>query len=120
MADENKPVGSQFLEDLYQTLAYVCRKALEEDLKFPQDDLYMFQEVFEHFEIVTDRLLAIRRLLDYYDDISAELVGFAITKNIEDFDIEFSLDNETLIPLRDKIDKQIKSNAELYNDKVVQ
>ena len=116
MTEEKKTVGSQFLDDLYHTLAYVCKKSLEDDLKFQQDGFYSYQEVFEHFEIVTDRLIQIRRLVDFYDDLSAEIVGFAITKDIDDFDIAFAFDNEVLIALNDKIENQIRINSEKYGD----
>ena len=116
--NKDESVGTKFCNALYQVMAFSCKSILEEDFKFPQDEFYAYSEVFEHFELVMLKLMPFYDLINFYDDISAELVGFAITKDIDDFDIQFSLDTETLIKLRDKIDAQIEENKKLYGDHV--
>lgn len=114
--DEEKSVGEQFCDSLYQALAYSCKRVLEEDLQFPKDELYMYSEVFEHFEWVMLKLQPFKDLMTFYDDLSSELVGFAITKKVEDFEVEF-LDLEVLEQLRDKIEKEINKQKKLFGEK---
>lgn len=76
----------------------------------------MYSEVFEHFEWVMLKLQPFQSLMEYYDDISSELVGFAITKDINDFEVEF-LDLEVLEQLRDKIDDEIRKQKKLFGEK---
>lgn len=110
--NEEKSVGELFCDALYEALAFACRKALEEDLQFPRTELYMYSEVFEHFEWVMLKLEPFKSLLDYYDKLNAELVGFAITEDIEDFQIN-DLDLELLRQMKEKIELEIAEQERL-------
>lgn len=113
--DEEKSVGEQFCDSLYQALAYSCKRVLEDDLKFPKSELYMYSEVFEHFELIMLKLQPFKDLLDYYDQLSAELVGFAITEDIKDFEISH-LDIELLEQMKAKIEKEINEQKKLFGE----
>ena len=117
MNDEEKSVGEKFCDALYQVMAFSYKKILDEDFKFPQEEFYMYTEVFEHFETVMLKLIPFCELMQFYDDLSSDLVGFAITKNADDLRVSY-LDTETLKKLRNKIDKQIEENKLLYGDDV--
>lgn len=126
ISEDEKSTGELFCDALYQALAYSCKRVLEEDLQFPKSELYMYSEVFEHFELVMLKLQPFKDLLDYYDQLSAELVGFAITKDIKDFEIAH-FDIELLEQMKKKIEKEINEQKKLFgesssseNTKVVQ
>lgn len=106
MNEDEKSVGELFCDALYQALAYSCKRVLEEDLRFPQDELYMYSEVFEHFELIMLKLQPFQQLLEYYDKLSAELVGFAITKDVDDLDLSW-LDEDVLRQLKTKVEDEI-------------
>lgn len=111
----SKKVGEKFCDALYQVMAFSYRKILDEDFKFNKTEFYSYSEVFEHFELVMLKLQPFCELMKYYDELTGELVGFAITKDVDDFDTNW-IDTETLIKLRDKIDNQIEENKKLFGD----
>lgn len=115
ISEDEKSTGELFCDALYQALAYSCKRVLEEDLQFPKSELYMYSEVFEHFELVMLKLQPFKDLMDYYDKLSAELVGFAITKSIEDFEVS-NLDLELLEQMKTKIEKEIVEQKKLFGE----
>lgn len=116
MSGENEKIGEQFCSDLYDILGYACMKLLNDEKNHFREQDFLYSELFEHFEMVADKFIALKRLMDCYDELSTELVGFAITQDVNDFDIEFTLRNDVLLQLKEKIDKQIKYNEEKYGD----
>lgn len=110
MKEDEKSVGEQFCDALYEALAFACRKVLEEDLQFPKTELYMYSEVFEHFEWVMLKLQPFQTLMNMYDDLSPQLVGFAITKDPDDFEVEW-LSDEVLIDLKNKINTELQNRG---------
>lgn len=116
MSGENEKIGEQFCSDLYDILGYACMKLLNDEKNHFREQDFLYSELFEHFEMVADKFIALKRLMDCYDELSTELVGFAITQDVNDFDIEFTLSNDVLLQLKEKIDKQIEYNKEMYGD----
>ena len=110
-----KSVGEKFCDALYQVMAFSYRKILDEDFKFPHEECYMYTEVFEHFELTMFKLMPFYELMQLYDDLSPDIVGFAITKDVDDFKVDW-FSTETLLKLKDKIDKQIEENKKLYGE----
>ena len=110
-----KSVGEEFCEALYNILYDACTKAMTNKPEMDKDEIYESEYFFNNFEIYTDKLGFLRKIYDMYDYINPDLVGYAITKDPDDFEISF-LPNETLIPLKDKIDRQILWNVSEFND----
>lgn len=106
MNKDEKSIGERFCDALYETLAYSCKRVLDDDLSFGEDELYMYSEVFEHFELIMLKLQPFKSLMDMYENLSPDLVGFAITKDVNDFEVGL-LDDEVLQSLKKKIDDEL-------------
>lgn len=113
---EEKSVGEQFCDALYEALAYSCKSVLKEDLAFPQEEFYLYSELFEHFELMFWKLKPFYDLLGFYDKLNPELVGFVITKDVDDLDLSW-LDEEVLRKLKIKVDDEINKIDKYAQDK---
>lgn len=113
MTEKEKTKGTQFCDNLYNVLVYATMKLLNDEENHFYKEIFDYSELFEHFEEVADKFITLKQLIDCYEDLSPELVGFAITEDIDDFDIDY-LSTDDLLELEKKIKEQIKHNKELY------
>lgn len=116
MTKKEKTKGTQFCDDLYDVLVYATKNLLNDPENKFEEEFYDYTDLFEHFEEVADKFIALKRLIDAYNELSSDLVGFAITQDINDFEMESSLTTNELLELEKKIQEQIKRNKELYGE----
>ena len=112
-------IGVEFCKDLYTVLIYAINKQMNEDWTKYQniDECYTCTE-FEKFETMAQEIIPLYNVGKLYDNITSDLIGFAITKDIDDFITDY-IDSDLLLLIRDKCNEQLVYNKMNFHEKFV-
>ena len=103
MNDEEKDIGLDFCNKLHSVLLFAMEQCYDKDWSKTKEMAFTIPECFD---LLADEVIPIYKLSEYYDDLEPNWVGFALTKDIKYFDVEYE-DSSLLIGMKRKIENEL-------------
>lgn len=108
MDNKEKDIGLDFCDTLHKVLLFAMEQCYDKDWSETKEMAFTIPECFD---LMATEVLPIYKLSEYYEDLIPNWVGFALTKDIKYFDVEYE-DSSLLVGMKRKIEKELSKYEE--------
>ena len=112
MNNEEKDIGLDFCNNLHKVLLFAMEQCYNKDWSETKEMAFTIPECFD---LLADEVIPIHKLSEYYDDLIPTWVGFALTKELKYFDVEYE-EVGLLVGMKRKIEKELEKYEKREKD----